>query len=141
MLRLLKYNLGRNSMFKIYTAFIRPILEYTYVVWDNCTTEKSDLLETVQLEAARIITGLKNGPSHQLLYNELGIEPLSVRRKQHKLNTFFRIQNNETPYYLKEVIQNHNCHDRVYNVRSSNLSYPTYLPIQAAIRRASTQAP
>jgi hypothetical protein len=47
-LRMMKHNLDRNSLEKLYFRFIRPILEYRSVVWDNCTREQSDLIESVQ---------------------------------------------------------------------------------------------
>jgi hypothetical protein len=43
----------------MYLTFIRPVLEYASEVWDNCGQTNSDRLEKVQLEAARIVTGLK----------------------------------------------------------------------------------
>jgi hypothetical protein len=55
---------------KLYIGFIRPILEYGGIVWDNCILHESELLESVQLEAARIITGLRKGTSHAKLYTE-----------------------------------------------------------------------
>ena len=33
-------------------------MEYSYEVWDNCGQVNSDRLEKLQLEAARIVTGL-----------------------------------------------------------------------------------
>jgi hypothetical protein len=42
----------RNSLEKLYFGFIRHILEYGSVVWDNCTREQSDLIESVQYESA-----------------------------------------------------------------------------------------
>jgi hypothetical protein len=47
-----------NHLEKIYLTFIRPVLEYASEVWDNCGQINSDSLEKVQLEAARIVTGL-----------------------------------------------------------------------------------
>ena len=35
-LRMLNYKVKRKTLVKIYFAFIRPILEYSDVVWDNC---------------------------------------------------------------------------------------------------------
>jgi hypothetical protein len=32
-------------------------MEYADIVWDNCTSGNSDLLESVQYDAAKIITG------------------------------------------------------------------------------------
>ena len=59
LLRLLKHTLDRGTLIKIYFAFIRPVLEYGDVVWGNCTKDNSDLLEKIQIEAARIISGLR----------------------------------------------------------------------------------
>ena len=42
---MMKHNLDRNSLEKLYFGFIRPILKYGSVVWDNCTREQSDLRE------------------------------------------------------------------------------------------------
>lgn len=58
MLRILRYEINRESLIRIYFAFIRPVLEYSDVVWENCTNEQSNLLESIQIEVARIITGL-----------------------------------------------------------------------------------
>ena len=57
-LRKLKYMLNKKTLMKMYNCFISPILEYACEVWDGCTLQESNVLESVQLEAARIITGL-----------------------------------------------------------------------------------
>jgi hypothetical protein len=44
------------------------------VIWDNCTQNEANLLENVQVEAGRIITGLRVNSSRSKLYNELGWE-------------------------------------------------------------------
>ena len=64
-LRLMKHKLDRKSLEQLYIGFILPILEYGGIVWDKCSKQKSELLEGIQLEAARIITGLKKGTSHE----------------------------------------------------------------------------
>jgi hypothetical protein len=38
----------------------RPILEYGNVIWDNCTQNEFNLLESVQVEAGRVIFRLVN---------------------------------------------------------------------------------
>ena len=75
---MLKYKISRESLINIYFSFIRPVLEYGDVVWDNCTEEQSKLLESVQIEAARIITGLRRNSSVNHLYKELGWETLKT---------------------------------------------------------------
>ena len=41
----------------MYFTFIRPILEYADVVWDNCTQQQMNDLEKIQIEAGRIVSG------------------------------------------------------------------------------------
>jgi hypothetical protein len=60
----------------IYLSFIRPVIEYADIVWDNCTLHESNLLESVQVEAGRIITGLRINSSKTKLYVEFGCELL-----------------------------------------------------------------
>lgn len=117
--------MDRNSLSRFYTSYIRPVLEYSNIVWNNCTTQESELLESVQLDAARIITGLRRGTSHAILYNELGWIPLSERRQNSKLIHFFKILNFETPNYINKIINDYNSHETTYTLRSNNLRYPT----------------
>ena len=44
-MRKLKCLLERDSLQIIYTSFIRPILEYADIVWDNCTQYEPNALE------------------------------------------------------------------------------------------------
>jgi hypothetical protein len=71
-LRMLKYSLNRKSLIRIHFSFIRPVLEYANLVWDNCTLRESNLLKDVQVSAARIITSLRINSSRTALYHELG---------------------------------------------------------------------
>ena len=51
--------LNKTTLLKMYNCFILPIFEYACEVWDGCNIQESNLLEGVQLKAARIITGLR----------------------------------------------------------------------------------
>ena len=73
----------------MYIAFIRSLLEYDSEVWDGCTVSEIDMLEKVELHAARIVAGLPSIPSKESLYLETGWEPLSNRRQSKKLTTMF----------------------------------------------------
>ena len=70
-MRKLKYKLDRKSLETIYIAFIRPLLEYADVIWDNCTQYEKDDLEKIQIEAARIATGTTKLVSLNNLYKEI----------------------------------------------------------------------
>ena len=56
-MRKLKFELDGNSFEIIYFTFIRPLLEYANVVWDNCIQYEKLELDKIQNEAARIVTG------------------------------------------------------------------------------------
>ena len=47
----------------------------------------------MQLESARIVTGLIKFTSRDFLYYETGWEPLSCRRISRKLTTFYKMHN------------------------------------------------
>ena len=99
-LKRLKFSMGRNSLIHIYQTMIRPILEYGCIIYDNCTSGEAELLESVQLDAARVCTGaLWNTSKHKLL-EELGWATLSIRRKFFKLCTLFKIHHDLLPEYL-----------------------------------------
>ena len=57
-LRKLKYLLSRSALNRIYCTFILPLLEYACEVWGGCSKTDEEKLERVQLEAARIVTGM-----------------------------------------------------------------------------------
>ena len=44
-MRKLKFQLNRKSLQIIYFPFIRPLIEYADVVWDNCTQYEANELE------------------------------------------------------------------------------------------------
>ena len=104
LLRMLKHSVNRNVLLTLYMPFISPILEYADSVWDNCTQQEASLLENVQVEALRIITGLRRNSSSQALYKELGVEPLCSRRDDHKLTTIFKILNGLSPTYMCDLL-------------------------------------
>ena len=41
----------------MYFSFVRPILEYADIIWDNITEYLVNIIESIQLEAARIVRG------------------------------------------------------------------------------------
>ena len=104
LLRSLKFLLNRSCLEKIYISFIRPILEYSDSVWDNCSQQQKNELESVQTEAARIVCGATKLCNITNLYNELKWENLSSRRSKHKLIIFYKMFHGLTPSYLTNFI-------------------------------------
>ena len=99
-LRSLKYKLNRESLLTIYKTYIRSIMEYCSVIWDNCTITQSDELELLQRECIRIITGLPRFCSVVKLYAESGLEPLAQRRYRQRLILLHKSMYGLAPSYL-----------------------------------------
>ena len=98
-LRKLKFSLNRSNLEKMYLVYIRPLFEYACEVWDNCGIGYSDKLEKLQLDAARIVTGLPIFTKSEYLYAETGWETLSERRYRRKRQLFFNIKCGMAPEY------------------------------------------
>ena len=101
-----KFKINRDTLAKLYKSVIRPLMEYADVVWDGCSESVSDLLESVQYESAKVVTGAMRGTGRQRLLEELAWEDLKTRRSIHKLVLFFKIVNNLT--YLTYLLLRHN---------------------------------
>ena len=96
------------------------MLEYACEVWDGCYEREVEKIEKVQLEAARIVTGLTKFASAEALYFETGWETLVERRKLRKLNIFYRMHNRLCPQYLYECLPPLVSNTSGYNLRNSN---------------------
>ena len=90
-MRLLKFKLRWESLYQIYISFLRPILEYDSVVWDNCTLIGKESLEQIQHVAARIVIGTTRSVSLSNVYTEIGWLYLYDRRKYQKMIYTFKI--------------------------------------------------
>jgi hypothetical protein len=80
-LRKLKYRLSRTNLDKLYLVYIRPLFEYACELWDNCVIGNSQKLEQLQLEAARIVTGLPIVTKTDILYRETGGTDFPLKEK------------------------------------------------------------
>ena len=117
--RKLRHQIPRQSLVSLYKSFIRSILEYADVIYDQPSNNSfSDKIESIQYNATLAITGAIRGTSKDKLYNELGLEYLSSRRWFKRLCLFHKIYHNQSPKYLYRLIpQPHN----LFNLRSQNL--------------------
>ena len=104
---MLKFTINRKSLETIYFAYIRSLLEYTDVLWDNCTQQQCNEIEKIQLEAGRIVTGATKLVEIDEVYKELGWLKLSERRDLHKLFLFFKMNHGLSPLYLSNLLPLH----------------------------------
>ena len=90
------------------------------MVWDGCSESGSNLLESLQIEGTRVVTGALKGTNRVSLLKELSWVDLSVRRKLHKLNLMYKIVFKLAPPYLcdlcPEFVSDRSC----YSLRSAN---------------------
>lgn len=138
LLRSLKFKVSRKALEHIYVAFIRPLLEYSDSVWDNCSTETKHLLDAIHIEAARIITGGTKLCGIEKMFTDLGWESLQSRRNKHKLIVFYKILNGLAPQYLSDLVPPLVQQNTRYNLRNydhiqiphanTNLYYNSFLP-------------
>jgi hypothetical protein len=70
-LRQYKFLLNRKVLERMCFSFISPLLEYGAIVWSNCTVEQSNILESIHLEATRIVTGATKLCEITKLYQKL----------------------------------------------------------------------
>ena len=103
-LKQFKYKWPRKALEISYNSFIRPVLEYGNIIYDNCNLTDSNFIEAVQLEGARIVTGAKRCTSHDNMYRELGWQTLSQRRQINKLVKMHAIVNKCAPNYLVNTL-------------------------------------
>ena len=95
----------RKILLLIYKAYIRPLLDYADVVYDQPqNTSFCNRLESVQYNSCLAITGAMRGTSRKRLYLELGLESLRDRRWYRKLVIFLKLLNGQAPSYLKSIV-------------------------------------
>ena len=105
MIRKLQPIIPRAALLTICKSFLRPHLDYGYVIYDRAFNESfQNKLESVRYDAALAITGAIRGSSREKLYQELGLESLKSRRWYQKLCLFFKLKKNKPPSYLFDII-------------------------------------
>ena len=95
----------RKSLLRIYKVFLRSLIDYGDIIYDQCHNEWfSEKLESVQYKAALAITGTKQGTSRDKIYEELGLESLKARRWYKRLSCMFKMMKEEAPNYLMNLM-------------------------------------
>ena len=115
-----KFPFDRKSLEKIFMCFIRPLLEYGDVIWDNCTLYEKNELDKIQNEAARIATGAAKLVS----YNHLTMKSAGNHLKLVESNTnsffFYKMVNHSSPTYLSSLVPPLNSEVSNYSLRNAD---------------------
>ena len=70
MLKGIWFKVDRQTLCMLYESLVRPVMEYADIIWSGCTDTESNLLEHVQYEAAKVVTGAIKGTSRQRLLED-----------------------------------------------------------------------
>ena len=109
-----KYRLSRKVLERCYLTFIRPVMEYGNILYDSASDTDLKLLEDIEKDALRLITGARRLTNLEGLYNEVSWPSLMDRRKIQKLVTLSKIMIKRNPAYLVKDLPK--FYDNVRNV-------------------------
>ena len=121
----------RKSLITIYKVFLRPLIDYGDIIYDQPNNDSfCEKLETIQYKAALAITGAIQGTSRDRIYAELGLESLKSRRWYNRLSCMFEIMNEQAPSYLinlipknNQIIRTKNSHIPIFYCRTDCFKY------------------
>ena len=127
----LRHTLPRKSLITIYKAFLRPLIDYGDIIYDQPNSDSfCEKLESIQYKAALAITGAIQGTSRHKIYKELGLESLKARRWYKRLTCMFKIMNEQAPNYLinlipkrNQTIRTRNSHTPIIHCRTDCFKY------------------
>ena len=104
LLRKLQTILPCNSLLTIYKSFIRPLLDYADVIYDQSSNALfSKKIESVQYNATLAIMGAIKGSSRETLYQGLGLEHLYQRRWARRLCLLYKGFSTGKPSYIYDL--------------------------------------
>ncbi len=117
-----KYRLTRRSTEILYLTYVRPVMEYGNVLYDSATQEELEILDNIEKEALRTITGARRRCNLELLYNEVKWPCLSKRRELQKIATLGKIVIKQFPPYLVRDLPTFYSNTR--NIRNNTFAIP-----------------
>jgi len=98
-------------------SFIRPLLEYGDIIWDNCTNQQKSDTEYVQDEAARTVKGATKYCNVNSMLAELKWDSLTDRRRKHKLIALYQMDHSLS---LSEISNRPPTHTTTNTVQPKN---------------------
>ena len=71
-LKAIQFKVWRETLISLYKSLIRPVMEYCDIIRDNCHDSASCLLESIQYESARLVSGPMEGTIRTDIFKGLG---------------------------------------------------------------------
>ncbi len=118
----LKNKLSRKTINTLYLSLVRPILEYSCIIFTNLTQRDANRLEILQNKAARFVTGAITGTNNSRLLKEVGWDSLHDRRISYLMTLMFKTTAGLGPTYLGEILINMTYIQAQYNLRNPQLA-------------------
>ena len=116
-----------DTRMNMYNALAMPYFNYCSTVWGNIGKRLSDKIQKQQNRAARILTFSNDETRSSVLLDELGWERLEVIKFKQLAIIMYKIHNNLSPSYLRQIFTNtSNVH--AHNLRNSEIN--CYVPRQ-----------
>ena len=133
MIKHLRSYLPTQALVSIYIAHVRSHLDYCDFIYHipellgNFSTDVNlstlmDRLESLQYQAGLAVTGMWKGTNRDKVYEELGWEPLNLRRYLRRMTVFYKIMNGLTPQYLFDPVTPPRTH--LYGTSTTNDLHP-----------------
>ena len=96
----------------MYKYFVRPHLDFCDIIYHEppkdgngqVLTKLMEDVERLQYKAALFVTGTWQGSNRSKVYEELGWEALSDRRRSRRVLGLYKIVIGKTPTYLRELL-------------------------------------
>ena len=105
LIKKLTYNLPRKSLVTIYKAFLKPLIDYGDIIYDQPQNESfCEKIETVQCKAILAITSAIQGASRDKVYKVLGLVSHTSRKWYKRLVCMLKMMNEKSPNYLINLI-------------------------------------
>jgi hypothetical protein len=120
---------------KMYTAYVRPLLEFSSSVFNPYTKQNIKKIESVQATACNMIyyrclqKKYNDKPNYEILLNELSLELLQTRRLKADLLLFHKIILAEIPLNCTSSPQLKQSQTRGNKIKSTHLSAQIILGI------------
>jgi hypothetical protein len=88
----MRYILPRLCIEKLHNSFVCSMLDYSDVIYYNCSNIDSTKIENIQRWACIILMGVVRETRYKTPLKEAGVEPLKTHRKLHRLTYLFKIK-------------------------------------------------
>ena len=127
-LRRVKFNLPKETLYMLYNAIVLPLFDYGDVVYGYCSAITLKRLQVLQNRGARMLLDCDYRTHSVNMLSELKWLNIKDRVNFHKMCLVFKCRNELVPQYLAETFSNvsdkHEHHTRTQTHQSLNLVKP-----------------